>query len=78
MAFEVKRLRVEIEDTTGRSDEFAEAIITDEGFFLTGFFMDSDVGMSWGHLARFLRDPDVQRRVDEADMDIPEERENRT
>ena len=64
---ELKRIAVEAEAPNGITDEFASAVVTDDGIYIEGFFSDT-VGISWGELARLLEDPLVKAKLEEADL----------
>lgn len=65
--FELKRITVEAEDLNGTTDEFAAAVVTENGLYIEGFFSDT-VGLSWGELSRLLDDPLVKAKLEEADL----------
>ena len=67
MYLELGRIRVEAIELTGMVDEFAELVVCDEGILIDGYFADT-CGLSWTDLARVLRDPLVQAKLEEADL----------
>ena len=67
MALELKRLSVEVESGTGATDEYAAAILTENGIYFEGFFAES-VGVSWAELSRILEDPVAKALLEQAEI----------
>ena len=68
MSFEVARVPMESTSQTGQTDEFAEAVLTDEGLFIEGVFSES-TGLTWAELARVLKHPFAKAMLEEAEME---------
>lgn len=67
MGFDIARIPIEALAITGQPDEFAIAVLSDDGLVIEGTFSES-AGISWADLARLLEHPYAKAMLEEAEL----------